>query len=360
MYKGEKRKLLVRPIATATYTFFDRNNGKFLSAVPFVEKLNWARALCARTADPQRGKTTVAGTRVCPWIAGATIGLRLPTVSPHAVYFLTRRVSNVFSRPNHWQFRNLGLLLDWRKKRIPGESGRNSHGVQPRDRVVCVEISAGWLGPFFGWNAEHAEWCFSAAVGSFEAVDAQTGKPLWHFNTGRDFSASPMTYAVAGKQYVAIAGGGDVFCCIALSFTILILCVSDLYQGGTMKSAFTRRNFGTKLASMLSTMGIGAAVLGKTASAETSTAQDTGVQKLNYDGKPADGTQMITSLIVHNGLIYISGQGANDAGDVQGADITSHTTKVMNNVKKLVEAGGGSMDSILQLTVYLGNLDSTA
>jgi len=123
-----------------------------------------------------------------------------------------------------------------------------------------------------------------------------------------------------------------------------------------MKSAFTRRNFGTKLASMLSTLGIGA-VLGKTASAQTSTAQDTGVQKLNYDGKPADGTQMITSLIVHNGLIYISGQGANDAGDVQGADISSHTTKVMNNVKKLIEAGGGSMDSILQLTVYLANLD---
>jgi hypothetical protein len=76
-----------------------------------------------------------------------------------------------------------------------------------------------------------------------------------------------------------------------------------------MKSAFTRRNFGTKLASMLSTLGIGA-VLGKTASAQISTAEDTGVQKLNYDGKPADGTQMITSLIVHNGLIYISGQPA--------------------------------------------------
>ncbi len=123
-----------------------------------------------------------------------------------------------------------------------------------------------------------------------------------------------------------------------------------------MNSAFTRRNFGTRLACVLSTLGIGG-VLGKAAFAENSTAQDSGVQKLNYDGKPADGTQMITSLIVHNGLIYISGQGANDAGDVQGADITSHTTKVMNNVKKLVEAGGGSMDSILQLTVYLGNLD---
>src|SRR5205823_13365863 len=61
-------------------------------------------------------------------------------------------------------------------------------------------------------------------------------------------------------------------------------------------------------------------------------------------------------IFVHNGLIYISGQGANDAGAVQGADIETHTTKVMNNVKKLVEAGGGSMDTILQLTVYLANL----
>ena len=46
---------------------------------------------------------------------------------------------------------------------------------------------------------------------SFEAVDAQTGKPLWHFNTGQNMHASPMSYAVKGKQYVAIAAGSDVF-----------------------------------------------------------------------------------------------------------------------------------------------------
>jgi|SRR5277367_1396106 len=124
-----------------------------------------------------------------------------------------------------------------------------------------------------------------------------------------------------------------------------------------MNSSLNRRTFATRFASVLSALGLTSTVLARPALAQASGAQDSGVQKLNYDGKPADGTQMITSLIVHNGLIYISGQGANDAGDVQGADITSHTTKVMNNVKKLVEAGGGSMDSILQLTVYLGNLD---
>jgi alcohol dehydrogenase (cytochrome c) len=45
---------------------------------------------------------------------------------------------------------------------------------------------------------------------SFEALDAQNGKPLWHFNTGQDVSASPMTYAVGGKQYVAVAAGSNV------------------------------------------------------------------------------------------------------------------------------------------------------
>src|SRR5437899_4747552 len=117
---------------------------------------------------------------------------------------------------------------------------------------------------------------------------------------------------------------------------------------------FNRRKFAARLMSAFSALGIGTAILGKSAFGQTS---DSEVKKLNYEGKPADGTQMITSLIVHNGLIYISGQGANDAGSVQQSDIESHTTKVMKNVKKLVEAGGGTMDSILQLTVYLGNLD---
>ena len=60
---------------------------------------------------------------------------------------------------------------------------------------------------------------------------------------------------------------------------------------------------------------------------------------------------------VHNGLIFISGQGANDNGAVQGADIEAHTRKTMENIKSVVEAGGGTMDSILQLNVYLATLE---
>jgi 2-iminobutanoate/2-iminopropanoate deaminase len=82
------------------------------------------------------------------------------------------------------------------------------------------------------------------------------------------------------------------------------------------------------------------------------------VQKLDYEGKPA-GTGFITPLIIHNGTIYIAGQGAH-SHDPDGkfeTDIETHTKKVMENVKMLVEAGGGTMDSILQLTVYLTKID---
>jgi alcohol dehydrogenase (cytochrome c) len=37
------------------------------------------------------------------------------------------------------------------------------------------------------------------------ALDARTGKHLWHFNAGERLTASPIMYELDGKQYVAIA-----------------------------------------------------------------------------------------------------------------------------------------------------------
>ena len=46
--------------------------------------------------------------------------------------------------------------------------------------------------------------------GAFAAADASTGKPLWHFHTNQAWRASPMTYMIEGKQYVAVAAGSNV------------------------------------------------------------------------------------------------------------------------------------------------------
>jgi alcohol dehydrogenase (cytochrome c) len=46
--------------------------------------------------------------------------------------------------------------------------------------------------------------------GFFTALDAKTGKALWHFNAGQRVSASPVTYSFKGKQYIAVAAGSNV------------------------------------------------------------------------------------------------------------------------------------------------------
>jgi glucose dehydrogenase len=51
--------------------------------------------------------------------------------------------------------------------------------------------------------------------GAFVAVDERKGKTLWHFDTNVGMKASPMTYAVGGKQFVAVAAG-SVFLCFGL------------------------------------------------------------------------------------------------------------------------------------------------
>ncbi|MGA7753090.1 MAG: RidA family protein [Candidatus Sulfotelmatobacter sp.] len=124
-----------------------------------------------------------------------------------------------------------------------------------------------------------------------------------------------------------------------------------------MFSAITsRRKFASRFASLFTGAGL-ASLIG--ASSPAAAQDQGGVRKLDYEGKTA-GTGFITPLIIHNGVIYIAGQGAHshDPDSKFATDIETHTTKVMENVKTLVEAGGGTMDSILQLTVYLTTIDS--
>ena len=118
-----------------------------------------------------------------------------------------------------------------------------------------------------------------------------------------------------------------------------------------MNLTFTRRKF----ASLLSLFGAGA--LSSTgALAQSSAAQDTGIRKMNGEGKPGE-KEIIMPVIVHNGLIYVSGQGAHDKRDQKEWTIESHTTMVMDKIKKLVEVGGGTADTILQANVFLVKIE---
>jgi 2-iminobutanoate/2-iminopropanoate deaminase len=120
-----------------------------------------------------------------------------------------------------------------------------------------------------------------------------------------------------------------------------------------MNSIVTRRTFAMRFASVFSAIGITSGLLSTDGLAQSAN----GIRKLNDEGKPASEKEVITPIVEHNGVLYISGIGAHDSRDSKEWTIESHTTIVMDKIKKAVEAGGGSMDSVLQANVFLVNID---
>ncbi len=216
VYQGQPRKLLVEANRNGFIYVLDRTNGKFLSAAPFVEKHNWAKGIDAQGRPIRSGmRPSPEGTRMCPGFAGAT-NWYSPSYneSTHMVYFMTLEACEIFFSQPTQAAREGKEYYSTGTKRIPGET--------PQKTLVAYSLDNGslaWKYPQIGRGHSSGGTLATAAglvffgddAGSFEAVDATTGKPLWHFNTGQDISASPMTYAVDGKQYVAIAAGSDIF-----------------------------------------------------------------------------------------------------------------------------------------------------
>jgi 2-iminobutanoate/2-iminopropanoate deaminase len=61
-------------------------------------------------------------------------------------------------------------------------------------------------------------------------------------------------------------------------------------------------------------------------------------------------------------LLYTSGQIPLDpaTGEIVGADIAEQTERVLENLRAVVEAGGGSMDGVVKTTVFLKDMGDFA
>jgi len=151
---------------------------------------------------------------VCPGYGGATNWFA-PSYneSTHFVYFLAlEECQTFFLKPQ--KFGEGKTFYSTGTKRIPGETSQKillAYNLETQ--------SLAWRYPQVGGSRSDGGTMTTAGglvffgddAQSFEAVDARTGKPLWHFNTGQEFGASPMTYAIQDKQFIAIAAGSDIF-----------------------------------------------------------------------------------------------------------------------------------------------------
>jgi alcohol dehydrogenase (cytochrome c) len=215
---GQVRKLLVEANRNGFFYLLDRTTGKFLSATPIVEKLNWAKGIDEHGRPIRTGvQPTPQGVRVCPSLAGATNWMS-PSYNPSTqlFYFMALEDCDIYIAGKSKQtFKPGQTYYSTGTKRPLRESGQKI--------LLAFDVVTGkpvWRYPQVGrgdsWGGTMTTASglvfFGDDASEFEAVDARTGKALWHFNTGQTLHASPMSYSVNGVQYVSIASGSDLFC----------------------------------------------------------------------------------------------------------------------------------------------------
>jgi alcohol dehydrogenase (cytochrome c) len=216
VFDGRPRKLLLQANRDGFYYVLDRTNGQFLRGVPFVKELNWAKGLddqgrpmVVPSTDP-----SAAGVRVCPSVHGAT-NWWSPSFNPETGLFYVVALEQCETYYSSAQeavpssgFRGTGHTL------IPGQPGQfYLRALDAKTGALRWEFPM--PGPTTMWAGTVSTaggLVFSADDdGDLVALDASTGKALWHFYTGANMHASPMTFGVDGKQYVTIAAGTNLF-----------------------------------------------------------------------------------------------------------------------------------------------------
>lgn len=213
-WQGKVRKVIIRPERNGYMYVLDRTSGEVLAADPYVPNtvsdgvdLRTGRLRQRPEMIPQPGKIV---RNVCPNAPGAK------DWSPSA-----------FSKTTGWLYvPHNNLCMDWLLGKANYIRGTPYIGVTPR----FFPGPGGNAGEFMAWDPVNRRkawvikerwpvWSGAAVTASgvvfygnlegwFKAVDADTGKLLWQFQTGSGIIGQPTVFkGPDGREYVAILSG---------------------------------------------------------------------------------------------------------------------------------------------------------
>jgi alcohol dehydrogenase (cytochrome c) len=228
-WNGAPAKLMLWANRNGFFYVLDRVTGRFLKGLPFA-KVNWASGLDAAGRPIQTPQPPGAPT--WPGNQGAT-NWYTPSFSPRTRLFY-------FSA---WE----GYSSYYRREEQEFAVGRNYAGGG--HRVVTPVPDAPGIGigrrtPINNWTdavghgavialdplTGERRWTFAqydvtdsgilttatdllftgGREGYFYALDARTGRELWHASLGGQIVNGPISYEVDGRQYVAVISGNDL------------------------------------------------------------------------------------------------------------------------------------------------------
>jgi alcohol dehydrogenase (cytochrome c) len=217
---GEDRKIVSHAGRNGYNYVFDRLNGQFLNAAQHVGKVTWTKGIDPKTgkpvdydpardvqiyAEPANVNDDKATRRVCPDNAGGTNYWPASYSRKTGMVYIPELEGCADITPDYSAHV---------KGKFAGGSYVNPERItsgivmlDPTTSEVKKRVELPY--PNFSGVLSTAGGIVVTALldGTVVALDDQTLEELWRFNAGSGFNAPPMTYAVDGKQYIAIASG---------------------------------------------------------------------------------------------------------------------------------------------------------
>ena len=208
---GERRKVVTGiPGKTGVVYTLDRETGEFLWATPTVgqnviSSIDGATGAVTANAEVVFNATGQTVTTCPTWYGGKNWEAGAYSPLTNAMYFPLRNTcSQMMSVPEE---ENPFLALTMREELAPGtdqlgtvyaistETGETLWRYEQRAGTTSLLTTGGGL--IFGGDTN----------GRFRALDQDTGAVLWEINLGSSVTGFPITYAVDGRQYVAVSTG---------------------------------------------------------------------------------------------------------------------------------------------------------
>ena len=226
--QGKLRKVLLLANRNGVFYAIDRTTGQFLRATPFT-RVNWVDGWDANGRPNKVLHPTPEGTLVYPNNQGAT-NWYSPSFSPRTGLFYIPTWADTFSvyrkTPGKDSVKYTeGQLFTgtFPSMAFPALVAGGANTRLPRDGYGSIQA----VDPKTGqrrWEFKMTDVTDSGVLstasdlvfaggreGYFFALDARTGDLLWRAMVGGQVASGPMSYAVNGRQYVAVSAGNNLF-----------------------------------------------------------------------------------------------------------------------------------------------------
>jgi quinohemoprotein ethanol dehydrogenase len=216
-WEGRQRKVLLHAPKNGFFYVLDRENGELLGAEKFG-KVNWAERVDLKTGRPVElpGARSPDGVSVVyPSFLGAhnwqpmsfnpQTGLAYIPYQEMAGLYDLNQIDRERWRAKDFQF-NTGYQ-PYRGDIAPADAtgALLAWDVRRQQPAWKVDLPGFWNGGTLT-SAGNLVWQGSSG-GGLHAYAADTGRLLWSFDAGVGISAAPITYAIGGRQYVAVLAG---------------------------------------------------------------------------------------------------------------------------------------------------------